>query len=104
MTQYLVLSTVVTRLEGESLDPVFDDVAAFHKALADKYHTAPPAPAPRWRVRVSAANIRAGPGVTHADIGDLRWGDVLDEISTRDGWVQTAHGWVSMTVLERVNT
>jgi hypothetical protein len=64
-----------------------------------------PAPplAKQWRVKVAAANVRAGPGTGYAVLKQHFQGDLVAERQTKDGWVEIEpDAWMSGIVLEAV--
>jgi len=89
----------------------YDDLLAYAGQRPEPEPEPEPDPAPepepepepaggrRARVLVRKLNVRAGPGINYADIGDLRQGDVVDVLSFdgKDVWVEIEPGkWAAM--------
>jgi lysozyme len=57
-------------------------------------HDQPSARHPRMQVTAKTLNVRSGPGLSYADVGDLQQGDEIDvlQISGRDAWVEFERG------------
>lgn len=67
----------------------------------------PPPPAveivPLYKAQVTATalNVRSLPNVCGADLGDLRYGDILPVVEERDGWLRI-EGWISKDWIRKV--
>ena len=55
-----------------------------------------------WWEATGSLNIRSGPGPQFADLGDLKWGEKVQQIGETDTWLQFDRGWSSKTYLRKL--
>ena len=97
-----VISTIVTTGTKPGVESmVYATVNAMHTELADKL--SPPTPSvKRWRVVVSTASLREGPGVDKARRGYAYNQDVLTQVSLLPDWLETDKGWILLKQVEAI--
>lgn len=116
---YSIAALIVFRKEDErdTIPLTTDEIAkAINAALLrlgggwSIYYSEPekpvPAPVPfkSWRVVAAIVNLRSGPGTTYGIKGQVKAGEVLEQINDRIGWIESSRGWVNSALLQEVKT